>query len=145
MFNNKSPMLVLATLVSALLAMPVMASGSSGGGGGGGGASGGGNFGTPTPRVVDEVYEFGKAIYLGRTPGSKRVKYCLKVDGKAKKIGSRSLKSWRGRKQVDFANALYNCKQPDKLALQGVAKEEIAYVMYYLNKRYKLALGGARS
>jgi len=115
-------------------------------GGGGGYSGGGGGIGpAPAPREVDQVYEYGKSVYLGRSPGSKKISYCVKVDGELKKLRGRNLKSYRGAKQLDFANALYNCKAPDELALAGVDKEEIAYVIYYLNKRYKLDLAGARS
>ena len=93
--------------------------------------------------MVDEVYEFGKALYLGRAPGAKKVNYCVNVDGTPKKLRGRTLRDYKGARQLDFANALVNCQQPDQLALAGVKKEEIAYVIYYLNKRYKLNLSDA--
>ncbi len=111
-------------------------------GGGGGGYSGAGSAGVPTPapRQVDEVYEFGKSIYLGRAPGSQKIKYCVKVDGETKKLRGRTLRQYKGSKQVDFANALYNCEAPEERALLKIKREEVAYVLYYLNKRYKLDL-----
>jgi len=90
--------------------------------------------------VVDEVYEYGKALYLGRAPGATKINYCVNVDGAPKKLRGRTLRSYKGSKQLDFANALVNCQQPDELALAAVKKEEIAYVLYYLNKRYRLNL-----
>ena len=108
---------------------------------GGGGLVGGGNQGSPRPaREVDQLYEHGKAIYLGRTPGAQKVDYCLKVDGEPRKLRRKHLRAWRGGDQLEFANALYNCKMPDELALASVRKEEIAFVLYYLNKRFKLDL-----
>jgi len=127
--------LLLAPL-AFLSTTPAGASGSSGGGFSG--STRGGP--PPAPRVVDEVYEFGKALYLGRAPGAKKVNYCVNVDGAPKKLRGRTLRDYKGAKQLDFANALVNCQQPDQLALAGVKKEEIAYVIYYLNKRYKLNL-----
>jgi len=117
---------------------PVAASGSSGGFSG----STGGRA-APPPKVVDEVYEYGKSIYLGRAPGTKKVNYCVNVDGAAKKLRGRTVRDFKGASQIDFANALVNCQQPDQLALTGVKKEEIAYVLYYLNKRYRLNLSDA--
>ena len=96
------------------------------------------------PREVDQVYEFGKAIYLGRTPDSKKTKYCVNVEGQPKKLRGRTLRSYKGAKQLDFANALVDCQQPDQLALLGIKKEEVAYVLYYLNKRFKLELDTGR-
>lgn len=110
-------------LLSLALIIPVsgaLASGVSGGFPASGGA----------PRQVDEVYEQGKALYLGRVPGSQKIKYCVKVDGALKKIRGRSLRSYRGANQLDFANALYNCSKPDDRALLSIKKEEVAYVLY---------------
>jgi len=126
----------LALLATGLATGPAAASGSSGGFSG----STRGRAAPPAPRAVDEVYEFGKALYLGRAPGAKKVNYCVNVDGAPKKLRGRILRSYKGAKQLDFANALVNCQQPDELALAGVKKEEIAYVIYYLNKRYRLNL-----
>jgi len=126
--------LILAPM-AFFAAAPAGASGSSGGG-----FSGGGRAPAPQPRVVDENYEFGKALYLGRAPGAKKVNYCVNVDGEPKKLRGRNLRGYKGVSQLDFANALVNCQQPDELALAGVRKEEIAYVIYYLDKRYKLNL-----
>jgi len=109
-----------------------MASGLSGGG-----ASSGGGL---PPREIDQLYEYGKSLYLGRTPGVRKTRYCLKIDGEAQKLRGRNLKSWRGRPQLEFANALYDCEAPEKLALLNLEKEQVAYVLYYLNKRYKLRL-----
>ncbi len=138
---SKLPALIYALLLAPLALLgthPVAASGSSGGFSGGGGAPS-----APAPRVVDEVYEFGKALYLGRAPGAKKVNYCVNVDGAPKKLRGRTLRDYKGAKQLDFANALVNCQQPDELALAGVKREEIAYVIYYLNKRYRLNLSDA--
>ena len=47
--------------------------------------------------------------------------------------------------RVDFANALYNCDMPEELALRNVEQDQVPYVLYYLNKRYKLELAAAGS
>lgn len=127
----------MATLALPVVGTSVFASGLSGGVGGTAGS-------TRAPREVDQVYEFGKSLYLGRAPGSKKVNYCVKVNGEPKKLRSRSLRSYKGVKQLDFANALYNCNDPEQLALLELEKEQVAYVLYYLNKRYKLNLDTGR-
>ena len=90
--------------------------------------------------MVDETYEYGKALYLGRLPESKQLRYCLKQDGQAKKLGRRNLKAWRGKPQLEFANALYDCDNPNDRVLLKLERAQVAYVLYYLNKRYKLNL-----
>jgi len=136
-FTSLGAARLAAVALSAALVLPLGAFAS---GGGGGGFSGSAGSPTPTPRVVDEGYEFGKSIYLGRAPGSQKIKYCVKVDGEAKKLRGRTLRPYKGSKQVDFANALYNCENPEERALLKIKREEVAYVLYYLNKRYKLDL-----
>ena len=123
----------IALVTVSLFASSIWASG----GGGGGGFSGGGNFGgaAPTPRVVDEAYEYGKAVYLGRSPGAEQIKYCVVVDGEAKKVKRSTLKPYKGVTRQELANALYNCEAADQLALRSVSQEEVPFVLYYLNKR----------
>ena len=132
--------LLLVVGLGPIAASTASASGSSGGGFSGGGFSGSSSRQANAPKQVDEVYEFGKAVYLGRAPGTTKIKYCVNVDGKTKKIRGRTLRPYKGSEQLEFANALVNCEQPEQLALAGVEKEQVAYVLYYLNKRYKLDL-----
>ena len=127
----------LGTLFGALLlAGPVIASGG-----------GSGNIVAPTgpmqERKVDERYEYGKAVYLGREPGTTKIPYCVLVDGEPKKLKRRTLKPYRKGSVVDFANALYHCDDPSKLALLSLAKDQVPHVLYYLNKRYRLKLSDA--
>ncbi|MEM7219576.1 MAG: hypothetical protein AAF515_14505 [Pseudomonadota bacterium] len=113
-----------------------------------------GGYGGPLPersgsvphREVDRVYEFGKALYQGRG-GAQKTAYCVKApeaegsdSDKVKRIGRRSLRAWRGSDQNRFANALVDCAAPDQLALRSVDEQQIPFVLYYLNKRYKLDL-----
>ncbi len=128
----------LSAALAIAVTLPLTAFAS--GGGGGGFSSSGTNS---APREVDKTYEFGKSLYLGRAPGSQKVKYCVKVDGEAKKLRGRALRPFRGASQLDLANALYNCDKPEQRALLSLKKEEVAYVLYYLNKRYKLDLSSA--
>lgn len=128
---------ISSVILGVAIALPLGAFAS----GGGGGFSGAGSSApAPAPREIDEAYEFGKSIYLGRAPGSQKIKYCVKVDGEARKLRGRTLRPYKGTNQIDFANALYSCENPEQRALLKVKKEEVAYVLYYLNKRYNLDL-----
>jgi hypothetical protein len=89
---------------------------------------------------VDEVYEYGKSIYNGRRPGAQKVKFCVLQKGKPKKVRARTLKPFRGGSKVDLANALYDCSQPEVLALARLKQDQIPFVLYFLNKRFKLDL-----
>lgn len=104
----------------------------------------GGGFGAGTqqsqPRVVDERYEYGKAVFLGREPGTTKIKYCVEHDGEVKKLKRRTLKRFKSGSAGDFANALLVCDQPENLALRTLKDEQIPFVLYYLNKRYRLDL-----
>lgn len=107
-------------------------------------ASGGstaGSFGGGSPsRKADESYEYGKSVYLGRLPDAQKINYCVLVDGEPKKLKKRTLKPYRGKTLSDLANALYLCEDMSELALRSLEKEQVAFVLYYLNKRYRLKL-----
>lgn len=141
--SQKLPRLTIAlTLMLGLLAA-TLASGSfaSGGGNGGGFIGGGASSAGPAPkREADERYEYGKAVYLGRLPDSEKLEYCVLKDGEAKKLKRRTLKPYRGKTLKEFANALYRCDDSTKLALNSLKREQVAFVLYYLNKRYRLKL-----
>lgn len=128
-------------LLLGLLAVPQLANAS----GGFSVPTSGANLPPPAggQRQVDEVYEHGKAIYLGRQPGTEKINYCVVVDGKPKKIRGRTLRSYKGASMLELANALYNCAAPQELALNSIDRKQIPFVMYYLNKRYKLDLSNS--
>lgn len=92
------------------------------------------------PRVIDERYEYGKAVFLGREPGTAKIKYCVEHEGEVKKLKRKTLKRFKSGSAGAFANALLVCDQPDSLALRTLKDEQIPFVLYYLNKRYKLDL-----
>ena len=127
----------LILVVFTLGSLPSYASGGIGGGG----FSGSGAPQTPVrKREVDEPYEYGKAVFFGRLPGAQRTKYCVLVEGKPKKLKRSTLKPFKGGSRLELANAMYDCDNPDRLALGLVEKKQIPYVLYYLNKRFKLEL-----
>ena len=121
----------IASLVAIIAPGTALASGGFSGGSGG--------LGT-TPRVVDEAYEFGKLIYKGRASGTEKIKYCVLVDGEAKKLKRSTAKPYRKGSSEAFALALVDCKMPERLALTTMNREHVPVLLYYLNKRYKLAL-----
>ena len=110
---------------------------------GGGYINGSGAPGGLPRKEPDNVYEYGKSIYQGRAPGATKQKYCLIVDGEPKKLNRRTARAWRGSDRLAFANALYNCDEPANLALKAVDEQQVPYVLYYLNKRFKLELAAA--
>lgn len=139
--SSKTHSRLATALISGLLACLIASSSfASGGSGGGPGAP---NVGSHQPREVDESYEYGKAVYLGRLPDSEKVKYCVLVDGEAKKLKKRTLKPYRRKTRTDLANALYRCDDSTTLALASLKREQVAFVLYYLNKRFRLKLTDA--
>lgn len=110
-------------------------------------ASGGGGGGSsfprdlPQPRQVDQLYEQGKQIYKGRGQDAVKIKYCVKQqNGKFKKLKGSTAKPFRDGVSIDFASALFDCADHDRLALSTVANDRVPLVLYYLNKRYRLNL-----
>jgi len=116
------------------------ASGGGGGGGGGGGFGGGTYNRSAPPRQVDQSYEYGKAIYQGRQQGFKKIAYCLDIDGEKVPLKSRTIKHFKRTPINDFANSLYDCNAPDQRVRDQLSRDKLQYVLYYLNKRYKLSL-----
>ncbi len=130
----RNPIATLGITLLAFLSVGVAASGPVSSPGGFGGPS------SAPARQVDEVYEYGKSIYNGRLPGAQKVKYCVLQDGKPKRVRARTLKPYRGGSKLDLANALYDCAQTEVLALARLDREQVSFVLYFLNKRFKLDL-----
>ncbi len=139
--SRKHPSAVILTLLASLTGVGVALTSPSSLGSGGIGAGNGPN-GAPN-RVVDERYEYGKAVYLGRLPDAVKISYCLLVDGTAQKLKKKTLKPYRRKTRLALANALYQCDDPSKLALTALPKAQVPFVLYYLNKRYRLKLTDA--
>ncbi len=120
--------LALITFTASVTTAPAFASGTLGA------------QGDAARRVIDERYEYGKSVYLGREPGTTRYEYCLQHEGTAEKLKRRTLKPFRGGKAGDFARALVRCDAPEQQLLATLQPEQVRFVLYYLNKRYKLKL-----
>lgn len=131
----------VSALIAGLLGLLISGTSFASGGIGGGGMSGSaGSPSTARKHKVDESYEYGKAVYLGRSSDAKKLAWCVLVDGEAKKVKKKTLKPYRRKTQSELANALYLCNEPSTLALTALKREQIAFVLYYLNKRFKLKL-----
>jgi len=69
-------------------------------------------------KPVDQTYETGKAIFKGRKKGEPSLEY-------------------------EFSKNLYQCDKPEQLVAQGLTRDSLLYVLYYLNKRHRLGLKGS--
>lgn len=135
--------LLLMIISLAAMALSSTAAFASGGGGGGYGGGGFGGTSAPQQRVVDQNYEQGKAIFTGRAVGSSKISYCLKdpsEEGKLVPVKSKTIKAYKRTTYQELADNLYNCDEPDSLVSSELKRDDYLYVMYYLNKRYRLAL-----
>jgi len=138
---NFQTLLLMLISVAAMAISSTAAFASGGGGYGGGGGGFGGSV--PQKRVVDQNYEQGKAIYTGRAVGSSKISYCVKErseEGKLVPVKSKSIKAYKRTTYQELADNLYNCDEPESLVSSELKRDDYLYVMYYLNKRYRLAL-----
>lgn len=119
-----------------LMASLSWASGSTGGSGGGGQHY--------EQRPVDPVYESGKSIFSGRNKTYGKIKICIadKTNSSAEKlkIKSKTLKPYKGGSYQELANNLYECGTADVLVGSLLSEQDLAYVTYYLDKRFRLKL-----
>lgn len=132
---TKLNFLSIALLSGVFAASAIVSSATQASGGGYGGGSVGA---TSTP--VDHNYELGKAIYSGRSKQAPKIKYCIDDGTEKVKLKRSSLKAFKRKSQSELAGKLYDCDEPDTLALNKIGGDNMAYVLYYLNKRYKLRM-----
>jgi hypothetical protein len=135
---------VSVSIVSILFITQASLSFASGGYSGGGynrpsGTDSGGSRG----RAVDQNYEQGKSIYRGRKAGEPSFKYCILVDGEKVPIKRKSIKAYKNGTYNELATNMYQCDEPEKQIANGLTRDSLLYVLYYLNKRHKLNLKGA--
>lgn len=136
--SRMQPLLLKSASLASVLLLLVVDTAVASGGSGFPRASG--PIGPGLQRQVDEIYEFGKAAYKGRIEGTEKIKYCVKHKDKLKKVKRSTVKQFRNGPTLNFARALLDCKQPDRLALTTMEREHVPAVLYYLNKRYRLEL-----
>ena len=127
----------LSTLFVTLSVSSIETFASGGYGGGGGGGYGG----APAhQRQIDERYEYGKAVYNGRLPGSTKYKYCVTSKGEKLPLKGSRLKPFKKTSYQELSDNLFSCEEPDKLMSTLVAKKDYFFTLYYLNKRYRLKI-----
>jgi len=106
-----------------------------------GGSSGGFSSGTTSfERQIDQTYETGKAIYLGRQSGSPKISYCVTSGDEVVKVKTSSVRDYKKTTYENFATNLYNCDEPSNLVAHQLSEFDFAHVLYYLNERYNLSL-----
>ena len=126
-------------LLALLLTFSTSIAFASGGYGGGGGYSGGSSS-APRATPKDQVYEYGKALYKGRIKAVGKVPMCFKTNEGVVKVKKSTLKPYKASSYQELANQLYLCDQPDQAVSTKLNGKQLGYVIYYLNKRYKLNL-----
>lgn len=93
-------------------------------------------------RNVDQFYEYGKAIYVGRGSQFEKIKYCVDERGEdpGGKLRGKTVKPYKGGDAHEFGALLYDCDEPERRINTVLADVEMFAVLYYLNKRYKLEM-----
>ena len=110
---------------------------------GGGGYTSTPSFSTPAPAPevrVDQDYELGKSIFLGRQSGVAKIDYCVQVDGEPVAVKTSSIKNFKKQSYQALVGSLVNCDNPASLVSQELDSDSLFSVVYYLNKRYDLYL-----
>lgn len=108
--------------------------------GGGGFSTSTDSFSTPAPQPVDQAYEYGKALYNGRTDEIAKMSYCVKGEEDSTKVKTSSLRPFKGTSYDELAKNLYNCDNPEQDLLAVADSTQATYIVYYLDQRYNLDL-----
>jgi len=128
---------ILIIFIISSLSVATFAS-SSGSYGGSSNSSRGGDY---NRKPIDQNYELGKAVYLGRATG-KKLQYCIDNGSQKVKLKSKTAKAFKNKNANNFANALYDCNKPSNQIASTLNRRDLTAVVYYLNKRYRLKLRG---
>jgi len=93
-------------------------------------------------QAKDPSYERGKALLKGRIKNYRGVQVCLldTETGKLHKPSKNKLQPYRKVKAVKLALQLFNCKQAETLIAKIYKGNDLAYLVYYLDRRYKLQM-----
>jgi len=132
----------LTYLISILVFFPATVSYAGLGNMGGyhGTMSGAHNSSTRSMRIIDEEFEKGKAIYLGRNKQIGKLKLCVLSGEEDVKVKRTTLKPFKGVTTNELINSLHNCDKPEEVAFERLGKIHMSHLVYYLNKRFKLEL-----
>jgi len=69
-----------------------------------------------------------------------RISYCVTAGDVKLPVKSKSIKPYKKTTYDNLAQNLYNCDKPDSLVANELSRDNLLYVLYYLNKRYRLNL-----
>jgi len=90
--------------------------------------------------VVDQAYEAGKAVYTGRKSGTPKLSYCLREGEQFVALKRKTIKQHKKGSYSSLAANLVNCDDPSFSVKEQLGRQDFLYVLYYLDKRYKLKL-----
>ena len=126
---------LFSIIASVFISIPVISFAS--------GSYGGSRYSSPSPapvKRVDQNYEIGKAIFTGRQRGVEKLQYCVNIDGKLLPVKRSALKTFKSSSYNNLSNHLVDCAQPDAPVINKLGNDNAFYVVYYLNKRFRLGL-----
>ena len=131
---------ILSTIIVGLYCVgsAVLASGGDDSGDDSGHTEDGLDFGER--RVVDPIYESGKAVYTGRSKSAPKLSYCIGSGEQAIKLKRKSIKQFKKTSFSELAKNLYRCDIPSETIKSQLEKRDFLHMLYYLDKRYKLQL-----
>lgn len=90
--------------------------------------------------VVDPSYETGKSIYTGRKKGVTKLSYCLLSGEQPVALKRKTIKVFKQTTYSKLSVKLVNCDKPSMRIRDELEQKDFLTVLYYLDKRYKLAL-----
>ncbi len=133
---------ILSTIIVGLYCVGSIALAS---GGDDSGSEDAGSFGDDSggfgeERVVDPIYESGKAVYTGRSKSAPKLSYCIGSGEQAIKLKRKSIKQFKKTSFSELAKNLYRCDVPSETIKSQLEKRDFLHMLYYLDKRYKLQL-----
>lgn len=112
----------------------VLASGSTG-------DYGGSSYDRPA-KTIDPVYERGKAIFTGRSQEYRKYAFCIRDNSSSEpqKIKRKNIKAYKNSTYDAVAGELVKCDEPNKAITDVVSRDDVSFLVYYIDKRYKLEL-----
>lgn len=137
---NFKPLLIISAVLGALIISSAVF--ASGGDDNEDNDSSDGFFGgsDDIERVVDPVYESGKAVYTGRKKTVRKLSYCILDGQEPVKLKRKTIKQFKKSSYSQLAKSLYQCDVPDSTIKSQLESKDFIHVLYYLDKRYKLNL-----
>jgi hypothetical protein len=131
-----TPLKIAATLLLSSLSCLCFASGTTGG------ATNGNNSQNYSKPKTDPTYEAGKSIFTGRDRNYSNYTFCITdpKTGESSKLTGDSIKAYKAATYSAVAKNLTNCDKPSVALSNLIATDDISYLVYFLDKRYRLQL-----